>query len=253
MDSILYEQHSDADHHIYFAHSYGGNCPAHFHQASEILFVLKEKIVVTINDETRVLSPGELAVIPSYYVHSFRCPQGTEAYVFTISQSVIYKLQEYMQIISPYFLSKSDYTQEIREWLQLCEEKWQGSNFIMRYGLVNYFVGLLHKGLATSQKIAESDNIVPKIFSYIETHYTEDLTLSFLSAHFGYSKNHFSTLFNRITNMHLTEYINRVRVLHAKQELNNPDNKATTLQIATKHGFNSLNTFYRALKKCNLS
>ena len=65
MDSILYEQHSDADHHIYFAHSYGGNCPAHFHQASEILFVLKEKIVVTINDETRVLYPGELAVIPS--------------------------------------------------------------------------------------------------------------------------------------------------------------------------------------------
>ena len=60
-------------------------------------------------------------------------------------------------------------------------------------------------------------------------------------------------MFNRITNMHLTEYLNRVRVLHAKQELNDPDNKATTLQIATKHGFNSLNTFYRALKKCNLS
>ena len=98
MEPILYEQHSDADHHIYFAHSHGGDCPAHFHQASEILFVLKGKIVVMINDETRVLYPGELAVIPSYYVHSFHCFQDTEAYVFTISQSVIYKLQEYVSL-----------------------------------------------------------------------------------------------------------------------------------------------------------
>ena len=253
MEPIIYEQHSDADHHIYFAHSHGGDCPAHFHQASEILFVLKGKIVVMINPETRVIYPRELADIPSYYVHSFHCFQDTEAYVFTISQSVIYKLQEYMSVMFPCFLSKSDYTQEIQEWLQLCEKKWPDSNFLMRYGLVNYFMGLLHKGLATSQKTAESDNIIPKIFSYIETHYTEDITLSFLATHFGYSKNYFSTLFNRITNMHLTEYLNRVRVLHAKQELNDPDNKATTLQIATKHGFNSLNTFYRALKKCNLS
>ena len=196
MEPILYEQHSDADHHIYFAHSHGGDCPAHFHQASEILFVLKGKIVVMINDETRVLYPGELAVIPSYYVHSFHCFQDTEAYVFTISQSVIYKLQEYMSVMFPCFLSKSDYTQEIQEWLQLCEKKWPDSNFLMRYGLVNYFMGLLHKGLATSQKTAESDNIIPKIFSYIETHYTEDITLSFLATHFGYSKNYFSTLCN---------------------------------------------------------
>ncbi len=251
MQPILYETHSDAEHHIYFAHSKGGDTPAHFHQALEIVFVTKEQIIVTLDDEKRIIYPGEIAVIPSYCVHSYRCPTGTEAYVFTISQNVIRKLQEFTQVSFSHFLPKNEYTKEIEEWLHLCEEKWPVSNYLMRYSLVYYFIGLLRKGYPSKPKMTVTDSLISDILNYIEEHYAEELTLRFLADHFGYSKNYFSTLFNHITNMHLTEYLNRVRILHTKLDLDDPNNTETILQVATKHGFNSLNTFYRAMKKYN--
>ena len=251
MQPTLYETRSDAEHHIYFEHSYGGDTPTHFHQALEIVYVIKEKIIVTLNEETHILYPGEIAVIPSYCIHSFRCPAGTEAFVFTIAQNVISKLQEFTMVSFSNFLPKTQFTDEIENWLRLCEEKWRDSNYLMRYSLVYYFIGLLQKYFSTTPQRSEANSLIPEILSYIEEHYAEDLSLKFLSAYFGYSKNYFSTLFNHCVNMHLTEYMNRVRILHAKQDLDDANNTETILQIATKHGFNSLNTFYRALKKYN--
>lgn len=249
MQPVLYESESDSERHILFLHSYGGDAEMHFHRALEIVFVLKEQIIATLNGDTRIFYPGEIAVIPSYCLHSFRCPAGTEAYVFTISQNIISKLQEFTQISFSSVLPENYFTREIEAWLRRCEDDWPTANEPMRYGMVYYFIGLLQKAYSTTPKTPQRDNLIPEILNYIEEHYAEDLTLKFLAGHFGYSKNYFSTLFNRITNMHLTEYLNRVRILRVKQELDDPQNTETILQTATKHGFNSLNTFYRAMKK----
>ena len=78
---------------------------------------------------------------------------------------------------------------------------------------------------------------------------TESLTLEGLAAAFGYSKNYFSAMFNRVTGMHLKDYVNRLRLQRAKARLDSKNRSETVLEIASDCGFNSLNTFYRALRR----
>ena len=57
-------------------------------------------------------------------------------------------------------------------------------------------------------------------------------------------------MFNRVTGMHLKEYVNRLRIQLALPRLALADRNETVLKIASDCGFNSLNTFYRTLRRC---
>lgn len=246
---IIYDKRSDETDHLYFEHSYGGKCYTHFHLATEVVGVIQGQIEVFINGDSRVLTAGEIAVIPSYHVHDFLCAPGNEDFVLTISQSTLQKFLSIHSATFENFLPRGPYTDRIFAWFRTIEENWENSDFLMHYGLINFLFGLLAKAYPPARRIDPKAVSAAPILQYIEDHLTESLTLEGLAAAFGYSKNYFSAMFNRVTGMHLKDYVNRLRLQRAKARLDSKNRSETVLEIASDCGFNSLNTFYRALRR----
>ena len=119
----------------------------------------------------------------------------------------------------------------------------------MRYGMINFLFGLLAKAYPPEKEFTKKSFFYSNILLFIEEHLFENLTLDMLAAHFGYSKNYFSAMFNDAIGMHLKDYINRLRMQKAITRLENAESKETVLKIALECGFNSVNTFYRALRR----
>lgn len=245
-----YESRADDADYLFLDRNFGNNCAAHFHQATEFLFVRSGKAEAVVNGVSHVLEAGEIAVVPSYHVHAYRCGVENEVYVLLLSQGLLHRFLKQKNGMFDGFLPASPRTPEIFEWLELSLKKWPEADSLMRYGLATYLLGLLAQIHPAERKLDAQPPSATRILRYIEDHATENLTLDLLASRFGYSKNYFSAMFNRITGMHLNEYVNRLRVRLALPRLATAGRNETVLQIATDCGFNSLNTFYRTLRRC---
>ena len=248
-NQFFYEKQSDSSNNSTFIHSYGGKCYRHFHQALEIVGVIKGHINVILNGEAHTLYANEIAVIPSFYVHTYDCSEDNEDYVITVSLNMLQEFTKHYSNDFDFFLPKGAYTEQLFATFAMMEKYWQDSNHFMRYGLLNFFFGLLAKAYPPTRKTDTKGFFFANVLRYIDEHIFEDLSLDALAAHFGYSKNYFSSLFNRVMGIHLKDYVNRQRLQKAKARLDRTDRRETVLKIASDCGFNSLNTFYRALRR----
>lgn len=90
------------------------------------------------------------------------------------------------------------------------------------------------------------NNKVDKIIKYICKHYTEDLTLTSIAEQFYISPFYLSKIFKRSTNLSIVEYINSLRIRHAKELLETSSTKIA--EIAEMVGFSSSSHFSRTFK-----
>ncbi len=248
-DQFHYERQADDTDYLFLDHNYGNNCCAHFHLATEFLFVRDGSCEAVINGVSYRLQAGEIAVVPSYHVHKYCCGPENEIYVMLVSQNLLHRFLQLHTGLFESVLPACPLTQEIFLWLQRAWDCWPEADFLMRYGLVTYLLGLLGKAYPAERRPDAKDTVAARILQYIEEHMGEELSLELLAAKFGYSKNYFSAMFNRVTGMHLKEYVNRLRIQKARLLLEDPSRPQTVLQIASDCGFNSLNTFYRTLRR----
>jgi AraC-like DNA-binding protein len=75
-----------------------------------------------------------------------------------------------------------------------------------------------------------------------------ELSLSQLALQSGFSKHHLSQAINQCANKTFFDFINFLRVDHAKLLLQT-ENKMNILQVSVEAGFNSRSSFYNAFKK----
>ena len=75
----------------------------------------------------------------------------------------------------------------------------------------------------------------------------EDVSLALVSRHCGLSEGHLSRLFHHATGLTFREYVNQVRVEHAKALLLQGGKVVT--EIAYESGFQSLSQFHRVFRK----
>ncbi|MBE6025179.1 MAG: helix-turn-helix domain-containing protein [Cellulosilyticum sp.] len=90
------------------------------------------------------------------------------------------------------------------------------------------------------------NNKVDKIIKYICKHYAEDLTLTSIAEAFYISPFYLSKIFKRSTNLSIVEYINSLRIRHAKELLETSSTKIA--EIAEIVGFSSSSHFSRTFK-----
>jgi AraC-like DNA-binding protein len=84
------------------------------------------------------------------------------------------------------------------------------------------------------------------IIEYIDRHFDEKLNVNILAKQFYMSPSSFSHLFKRRVNKTVTEYINEIRISHAKSFLERED--MSIGEIASLVGFSDMNYFSRKFK-----
>lgn len=100
-------------------------------------------------------------------------------------------------------------------------------------------------GRATGWTLTDN-RVVNEIERYIYQHYAEPITLTQLSEQFFLTQSHISRLFKKHMGETVVDYINRVRIEHARKLL---EDGVSVKEAAERVGYNTLNNFYKCFKK----
>lgn len=101
--------------------------------------------------------------------------------------------------------------------------------------------------LMKEQGVYTNGHVIENVKSYIQNHYMRELTLERLSSLFYLNPSYLSHLFKEYTAQNLTDYINEVRIEHAKRLLLASNDKI--YKIAKTLGYDNEKYFFRVFKK----
>ena len=87
---------------------------------------------------------------------------------------------------------------------------------------------------------------VEKVFSYVNKHYEENITLQHAADAAGYSLYHFTRFFKKMTGMTFNEYLASLRIQKSAEILLETEKSIT--EVAYLCGFNSIKTYNRVFK-----
>ena len=222
----------------------------HFHSAIEIVICAEGEQEVTVGGERRTLTPGEGCFVDSYAVHSLPKSDGN-MFVF------LGDLQYFQPVFHAFFDQKPPtfFTFENLPLLSflydICQKNTQNTpaRYETNEGVVKILLSEISKNTPfISRKESKGDDLVGDVLHYASHHLKEDLSLHRLAQLFGYSHEHLSRLLHRHLNEHWNRYVGRLRARAAHALLkSNPT--CNVLEIASRCGFESPNTFYRAYRR----
>ncbi len=89
--------------------------------------------------------------------------------------------------------------------------------------------------------------LIRRILNYLETNYSNDISLKTLAIELNTNANYLGQLFKEETGEYFSDYLNMIRINKAKELLRNTDKN--TKDISNDVGYKDVNYFYRTFKK----
>ena len=243
---------------------------AHWHNAIELIYVLKNNFTVFVNSKRYTLHQGDILYIPSGDIHEFYSepPTGIRIFInFELTALNPCGEAEYVQTLlrDTWLLPVgSDLNLKVKSQIQaiLEESKKQESEQRLFYTarMLDVLV-LLCRSMPSRLNIGSRNNSIGRkmglekienSFQYIEKNYTEDIHLGDIAKATGFSEYYFSRLFKEITEKSFSRYLAEYRIKKAETLLMNPD--YTISEAAYAVGFSSIATFdrqFRQIKGCS--
>lgn len=239
----------------------------HWHIDIEMLLVLEGSIKVGVNDDSKILSEGDIAVFASTDIHYFErtdlpskinmiifrpdiigSPAGwPENYQFDIpflDKSISDNMDQrvYKHILST-FKSIIDEMNTKNAFYDLCVK---GKLIELCSLLLRYLpISSINSDKKTSR--LPDINSIKHAMEFIENNYANDITLDTISQETHFSTYYFSRLFKRFTGTTFIAYLNKVRIEHAEVLIKTSAKSIT--DISFECGFKSVRTFNRVFKK----
>lgn len=246
--------------------SYLKEVALHHHDFYEIYFFLSGNVQYNIESHSYLLTPGDILLINPMELHQpvFGKEQRSyERIVLWISKPFLESLSPPGENLCACFdttapghtnlLRPEEYTRQLLTYqLEQLMMETGSEEFCSDYCALSYLVQvlvLLNRQAKRQNKVAEakaaSDSVVFRTLSYINEHYSEDLTLDFLANRFFISKYHLSREFGRLVGTSVHRYIVQKRLVMAKQMMR--EGKSST-EVYQHCGFGDYSNFYRAFK-----
>ena len=261
MDEKLYEHHIYEDEnfpiifHTQHLHS-TYNFISHWHPNIELLCFYEGKCKIIIDTETYDAEPGDIILIPSNSLHRIISLTPVSSYYCLIADQNYFEpfgliwnnnfinrkikdtsLCASFNLISNEFTSKNLYYKPC-----ILSETLRTLTHIMRYHTTD-------ENLSLTSIQASRIETIKKVLSFINAHYTENISIDALADLSGFSKYHFCHIFKDATGITVTHYINSVRCRKAKELLKK--GKCNVSEAASRCGFSNLSYFTRTYLKFN--
>lgn len=225
--------------------------PAHIHRQVELFYVLDGALEVTIGQKKCLLTKDCLSVTFPDLIHQTNTPVSSTALmlIFDTRELPDYH-NDFMSHLpeTPFLYNVSEYT-DLSDALKklITYARGEVSTPRLLKGYLCVFLNFLLEQLTLHPNTAEQPELCQKIAEYLNTHFTESISLSSLSHELGYNKYHISHVCNENFGCSLSDYVNHLRVEHAMGLLMHSNLSITDVCYAS--GFNSLRTFYRVFKE----
>ncbi|WP_130838384.1 helix-turn-helix domain-containing protein [Lachnoclostridium sp. Marseille-P6806] len=244
------------------------NFDVHHHTAMEIIISRQTHYTVYTADASYGLNPGDIIMIPPFLQHRLTCDQPEEAgarFVLLIDTELLRVIQD-ASVLDPLFLSPyhctpkthpAIYPEAYELLMQIIDDyfrndiMWEMSiygHLLKLYCLIGkeHFSRLQKDDMNETSRSRENYEKFACLLNYIEAHYAEHITLDDAADFMGFSKFHFSRIFQRQIGTTFHDYLLRTRIRVA-QKLLTDDISITDLSYRT--GFNNITSFYRCFHK----
>ena len=250
--NFFYEHLSDRENFFFMAEYHNCWVNSHFHKSYEFVYVISGRCEVFDNDKTSVIESGEIFCVPSYRIHFLKNIGDADILTLVFAENYFDGfVKDHGRKFFPAALTDKEKNRPIYEYMRSFYDKNGtdgGASFMKKQIFVNTLLCMLCDNYALEPiVISKHDQNICDILAYIDTHYSEKLSLNKLAEKFNYNPKYFSAYFNRLVGTNITGYINNTRFNNAKYLMENSDKSVSA--IASECGFDSLATFYRVMKK----
>jgi AraC-like DNA-binding protein len=238
------------------------NFSAHWHTDIELMYVCEGNIRVGINEESRILKQGDLAVFNSKDIHYYDS-KNLHSKILVIIFNSNYLNTLYFWPKNLYFSSQY-INKEVLELFEgnipnILEAIFQENNIkkdfyelFINSKILELFT-LLFRHCPTysiesckNNKTLFYTEAIQEAIRYIEDNYQEDISLEEIAEKVKFSPTYFSTLFKKYCGVNFKAYLNNMRIAKAEMMIKNSDKNI--LNIAYELGFNSIRAFNRTFK-----
>ena len=238
------------------------NYPSHWHNAVELLYVMQNAFVASVNSQIYNMREGDILFIPSGDLHGFKGVTKTGRRIFiNFELSSLGFFDDLNRIfchicdvrhITPGSELYEPIVSEIQKMLRVGD----GANQLFYVARMIDILLLLSQNepqmlprLKMSERKMVGLDRINKSFEYITQNYQKNITLKNVAQAVGFSECYFSRLFKEITEKSFHQYLNEFRVKRAKIML--LDSNCTVSQAAYTSGFSSVTTFERLFRRFN--
>lgn len=230
-------------------HLYDYTLSPHLHNQIEVAYVIRGTCTISIDHLVYQVKRGDFIIIFPYQLHSFYQPVESEIIVHVFepdfSSELIPKLgsslpKEYIICNMPQdcvdaFMKAEHYYQQ------------QANLRIIKSYVGVYMSFLLEKLELVSVKGTDYHSVLQELLLYIDSHFTEYLSLELLAEKFHITRFYISRLFSQKLMTSFSDYVNQLRIDYAVELLCHSD--MAICDIAVNSGFDGERHFYRVFKK----
>lgn len=223
---------------------YYRNCmfEAHMHRDYELILLLRGTLELTVERQTVTVQAPMCAVVLKDQVHSIRSLKDTTAIVHVFSGDTVPAFSQTVSAKAGTTFTFSPPEDALRYYVR---------NFVLLQDYSPYTIkGILYIILGhflaqtefTSVQNRQND-LIASIFSYIGSHYRENITLDDVAAFCGYNAHYISRIFASAIGINFRKVVNGYRLAHALGLMQ--DTNLSMTEIALASGFGSVRSFNR--------
>lgn len=244
--------------------------PMHWHDEMEIIKIIKGKYIVNINLKEYVVEEGDIVILKSCTLHSFKQYENEKM----ASKTIMFDLSMLnsnvtdacsIKYFTPFLDNKVSYPTILKpsdkgykniknciDKLFLCyEEKNEFFEIQLKSYLFELFYILFKECFEIhdySTKIKDdTTNDIKAILEYIKINYMNPISIKDLANVVNFSEHYFMRFFKKYMGMTCVDYINEYRLNIATNLLETTD--MSIMEIAVKVGVNNISYFNKIFKK----
>ena len=224
----------------------------HWHDRLELIRLHSGTMQVGYGENTAILSPGQLYIVPPKTPHMAKLLSEQVSYdVLMFDVRRFYNETQTAQNLLPgifdgrakfQMVSREPQLIEAFDALYACCEEDSLRTLSLAYSLLHL---LLEEALVEYTETA-ADAVIAEVLEYLRTHYHEDLSTQGLAQRFGYSEAHFCRKFKEATWLTPMNYLRIIRLEEAARQLK--QGSISVSQVALGCGFPDPNYFTRCFK-----
>lgn len=225
----------------------------HYHEFYEFYFQETGTREVFLNGTANIVSPGKIVICEPYQFHrsystSTTHSSYTRMLVYFKAEALSETLLKIFQDISGVYDFDNKITAKLSKILQqmMPENCTYGElNVPYRHAMLEVLLITFLNYKPQKQKTI-LNNQMSVIMNYINEHYSDKLSIDFLSRKFYVSSSLLCHEFKKYTDQSLIQYVNYTRILHAEKAL--ISSSKTITDISYESGFDNISTFNRVFR-----
>lgn len=231
--------------------SHNNSYPAHLHKEVEFVYVLSGQISISIDEQTYELYPGDCSIAFPNCIHRSETKEQSDILLCIFSLDFMNDFMKEFTDFRPEspILSAELVSMDAKNALERLKNlsPSQHDSRLFKGYLTIVITEILGKMSLKPFSSKTEMNLSQQLLTYIDTHYTETLSLECIAKALGVSKFYLSHIFSNKLHTSYTAYLSGKRIELAKTLLVSTSLSIT--EIAYESGFSSTRTFFRAFEE----